>query len=88
VREGDGTAMACLVHGARQGVVSRGTASPPASLPGAGLWEVRCGPCGICRIWVRNHHELGFLEATRAPGRGLHWQVQYRSRPRPAGLSP
>ena len=29
-----------------------------------GLWEIRYDPYDISRIWVRNHHDQGFLEAT------------------------
>jgi hypothetical protein len=29
-----------------------------------GLWEIRYDPYDISRIWVRNHHDRGFLEAT------------------------
>ena len=29
-----------------------------------GLWEIRYDPYDISRIWVRNHHGQGFLEAT------------------------
>ena len=29
-----------------------------------GLWEIRYDPCDISRIWVRNHHDQGFMEAT------------------------
>jgi putative transposase len=29
-----------------------------------GLWEIRHDPYDISRIWVRNHHDQGFLEAT------------------------
>ena len=29
-----------------------------------GLWEVRYDPYDISRIWVRNHHDQGWLEAT------------------------
>ena len=29
-----------------------------------GLWEIRHDPYDISRIWVRNHHGQGFLEAT------------------------
>jgi len=28
-----------------------------------GLWEIRYDPYDISRIWVRNHHDRGFLEA-------------------------
>ena len=29
-----------------------------------GLWEIRYDPYDISRVWVRNHHDQGFLEAT------------------------
>jgi hypothetical protein len=29
-----------------------------------GLWEIRYDPYDISRIWVRNHHDQGFMEAT------------------------
>ena len=34
------------------------------SLPGNGLWEVRYDPYDISRVWIRNHHDGGFLAAT------------------------
>ena len=39
-------------------------------------------------VLLRYDHERGSWKRPAHRAGGLHWQVQYRSRPLPAGLSP
>jgi putative transposase len=38
-----------------------------------GLWEIHYGPHDITRIWVRNHHDSGWIQApwSRSPGHAV-----------------